>query len=194
MDFHNTDDSVTRRVRAITDRVAKLKANDLHYYNMPVQEILPGMKQASDINLLAGAAPVFLEARKMVKHQVNAAAIQSGIGRATEMLQNAATLSAAYAGGYLRVTVTNQCGHKLPTGYPEGRRIWLNVRFFDEWDGLLSESGAYDTETGVLTRDLGAKIYEVHGDHLACVRASERFVPKLVKACEYVRDRAGGGR
>lgn len=40
----------------------------------------------------------------------------------------------------------------------------------------------------------GAKIYEVHGDHLACVRASERFVPKLVKACEYVRDRAGGGR
>lgn len=40
----------------------------------------------------------------------------------------------------------------------------------------------------------GAKIYEVHGDHLACVRASERFVPKLVKACEYVRDRAGGSR
>lgn len=36
----------------------------------------------------------------------------------------------------------------------------------------------------------GAKIFEVHGDHLACVRASERFVPKLVKACEYVRDRA----
>jgi len=36
----------------------------------------------------------------------------------------------------------------------------------------------------------GAKIYEVQGDHLACVRASERFVPKLVKACEYVRDRA----
>jgi 3-oxoadipate enol-lactonase len=35
----------------------------------------------------------------------------------------------------------------------------------------------------------GAKIFEVQGDHLACVRASERFVPKLVKACEYVRDR-----
>jgi len=44
MDFHNTDDSLTRRVRAFTDRVAKLKANDLHYFNMPVTEILPGMK------------------------------------------------------------------------------------------------------------------------------------------------------
>jgi len=44
MDFHNTDDSVTRRVRAITDRVARLKAEDLYYLNMPVAEILPGMK------------------------------------------------------------------------------------------------------------------------------------------------------
>jgi glycine C-acetyltransferase len=44
MDFNNTDDSVTRRVRAIADRIARLKANDLHYYNIPVAEILPGMK------------------------------------------------------------------------------------------------------------------------------------------------------
>ncbi len=44
MDFHNTDDSLTRRVRAFTDRVARLKANDLYYLNMPVAEILPGMK------------------------------------------------------------------------------------------------------------------------------------------------------
>ncbi len=44
MDFHNTDDSVTRRVRAFTERVARLKANDLHYYNMPVSDVLPGMK------------------------------------------------------------------------------------------------------------------------------------------------------
>lgn len=44
MDFHNTDDSVTRRVRAITDRVARLKTEDLYYLNMPVAEILPGMK------------------------------------------------------------------------------------------------------------------------------------------------------
>ena len=44
MDFHNTDDSLTRRVRAFTDRVARLKEHDLYYLNMPVAEILPGMK------------------------------------------------------------------------------------------------------------------------------------------------------
>jgi len=44
MDFHNTDDSVTRRVKAFTDRVARLKANDLYYFNQPVEEILGGAK------------------------------------------------------------------------------------------------------------------------------------------------------
>ena len=32
----------------------------------------------------------------------------------------------------------------------------------------------------------GAKIFEVTGDHLACVRAAGEFVPALVEACEYV--------
>lgn len=44
MDFNNTNDSVTRRVRALTERITRLKANDLYYLNMPVAEILPGMK------------------------------------------------------------------------------------------------------------------------------------------------------
>jgi glycine C-acetyltransferase len=44
MDFHNTDDAVTRRIRAFTDRVARLKEHDLYFYNQPVAEILPGMK------------------------------------------------------------------------------------------------------------------------------------------------------
>lgn len=44
MDLHNTDDAVTRRIQAFTDRLAFLKSNDLYFYNQPVQEILPGMK------------------------------------------------------------------------------------------------------------------------------------------------------
>ena len=44
MDFHSTDDSVTRRIHAIVDRVSMAKANDLYFYNQPVEEILPGMK------------------------------------------------------------------------------------------------------------------------------------------------------
>ena len=36
MDFHNTDDSLTRRVRVLTDRVALARENDLYYYNQPI--------------------------------------------------------------------------------------------------------------------------------------------------------------
>ena len=38
MDFHNTDDSVHAAFRALTDRVSRLKENDLYFYNQPVEE------------------------------------------------------------------------------------------------------------------------------------------------------------
>ena len=44
MDFNNTDDSVTRRVRAITERVSLAKENDLYFYNQAVEELRDGAK------------------------------------------------------------------------------------------------------------------------------------------------------
>jgi len=44
MDFHNTNDAVTRRIKAMTDRIHHLKEKDLYFYNQPVQEMLPGNK------------------------------------------------------------------------------------------------------------------------------------------------------
>ena len=93
--------------------------------------------------------------------KVNEAAMQAGITRARYMLQNAADLTVVQEGKDLKVTVTNNCGHKLPTGYPEGRRIWINVKFFDDSNSLISESGAYDPNTGILSHDPEAKIYHV---------------------------------
>ncbi len=97
--------------------------------------------------------------------EVFPAALDSGIARARYMLQHAATLALATLpaneGHLLRVRVTNETGHKLPSGYPEGRRIWLRVRAYDEDNLLIYESGAYDTATAVLTHDPAAKIYEI---------------------------------
>ena len=92
---------------------------------------------------------------------VNEAALQAGIARARYMLQNAAEMVAVQEDQTLRVTVTNNTGHKLPTGYPEGRRVWINVKFYDAGMTLVSESGAYDETTGVLSHDEEAKIYEI---------------------------------
>ncbi len=58
------------------------------------------------------------------------------------------------------VRVTNLSGHKLPTGYTEGRRMWLQVRIEDADGGVVWESGAYDPATGILTTDAQAKVYE----------------------------------
>lgn len=58
------------------------------------------------------------------------------------------------------VKVTNLTGHKLPTGYPEGRRMWLHLRVEDANQQLVFESGAYDPATAILTEDPQIKIYE----------------------------------
>jgi hypothetical protein len=125
----------------------------------------PGVAERPDIgvhDLTGGSAWMTGLLTNLFPGEVNQAAIEAGIARSIQLLTNAATLAVADAGGQLKVTVTNECGHKLPTGYPEGRRIWLNVKFYNDADQLLGESGAYDFNTGELTRDAQAKIYEVH--------------------------------
>jgi hypothetical protein len=68
--------------------------------------------------------------------------------RAEGMIRSAAALEAEASGETLVVRVTNLTGHKLISGYPEGRRMWLNVRWLDGGGGLIHETGIY----GALTR------------------------------------------
>jgi hypothetical protein len=59
--------------------------------------------------------------------------------------------------------VVNHTGHKLPTGYGEGRRVWIDVRFYDVGNNLLAERGAYDLATAQLDA-ASTKVYEIeHG-------------------------------
>ena len=59
----------------------------------------------------------------------------------------------------LYVRVENFTGHKLPTGYPEGRRMWINVQFYDDTGAMILERGAYNFDTGdLVTSD--TKVYE----------------------------------
>jgi hypothetical protein len=54
-------------------------------------------------------------------------AMNDGVLRAKQHLTEAGTLD---VDGDL-VRITNMTGHKLITGYPEGRRMWLNIRWYD---------------------------------------------------------------
>lgn len=80
--------------------------------------------------------------------------------RARETMRSAADLEARREGDMLVVRVTNLAGHKLPTGYPEGRRMWLNIRFYDDAGRVIKESGRYDPVSAELVKDDEIKVYE----------------------------------
>ncbi len=87
-------------------------------------------------------------------------AVNDSIARTTQVLEWASDMDLVQAGNKLRVRLTNHGGHKLPSGYPEGRRMWLNVKFLNGGGDTISESGAYEPSTAVLTMDPDIKIYE----------------------------------
>ncbi len=65
----------------------------------------------------------------------------------------------------LAVTVTNNTGHKLPTGYAEGRVMWVEVTV-SLGEQLLFSSGRYDPETELIEDDAQVRRYEaIAEDH-----------------------------
>ena len=66
-------------------------------------------------------------------------AMDLGQVRAVRHLQQAADLTVT--GNTLKVV--NLTGHKLISGYPEGRRMWLNIKWYNDANVLLREDGAY---------------------------------------------------
>ena len=89
--------------------------------------------------------------------------------RNISMLQRAAdlgigiTTSGITGEPVLQVRVINQTGHKLPTGYPEGRRMFITVEYFSPADAVnpIQVLGGYDFNTSTLDAAT-TKVYEAH--------------------------------
>lgn len=141
---------------------------------VPVRTDLP-LHDMTGGNYWMASAIDYLNARGKLRlgGGMSAARLQAmydGALRALEQLQLAATLQVE--GNQLRVI--NHTGHKLITGYPEGRRMWLNIRWRDADGFLLREDGRYGaidvTINGVARTvrsilDLGGantRVYEAH--------------------------------
>lgn len=56
------------------------------------------------------------------------------------------------------VKVTNKTGHKLPTGFSEGRQMWIHIEAVDESGNVLFRDGIL--EDGKLVRTPETKVYE----------------------------------
>jgi len=117
------------------------------------------------------------------------AGLSAGADRARDNLENSASLDVT--GDTLKIV--NLTGHKLISGYPEGRRMWLNIVWKDGSGAMLREDGAYgpltvdfdvnddgsvdgdDVVNTILDpEDPNTKIYEVHG------AVSQEWAYKLV--------------
>jgi hypothetical protein len=71
-------------------------------------------------------------------------ALAAGAERARKLLRTAATLELTFPEpGRAVLRITNLTGHKLPTGYPEGRRMWVHARFLDADGKVIGEIGRY---------------------------------------------------
>ncbi|MBC7833811.1 MAG: hypothetical protein H7Y88_01765 [Phycisphaerales bacterium] len=85
--------------------------------------------------------------------------VTDALARNEQMLNLAGDLEVTRSGGTLNVRIVNFTGHKLPTGYHEGRRMWVNVQFLNGNGDIIAERGAYDPATATLNA-ADTKVYE----------------------------------
>jgi hypothetical protein len=63
----------------------------------------------------------------------------------------------------VKVRVTNNAGHSIPSGYPDGRRLFLSLQVTDNSGGLVYESGYYNEADATLYTDRnGTPFYRAH--------------------------------
>lgn len=80
----------------------------------------------------------------------------------------------------LRLRIRNNTGHKLISGFPEGRRMWLNVRFFDASGALIGEVNPYHPL--VTRRDASGNEEYVSGGELVHTHDDLVYEAKMASA------------
>jgi hypothetical protein len=130
----------------------------------------PNYNLKNDQLLRQGASVLTLDLT--LGEPMDATALLAGVNRAKQQLQMAASIqNASYspATGSLSFRIQNQTGHKLISGFPEGRRMFVNIKAYDSSNKLIYEVNPYDYEAGTLrgmpaSQTLGPN--EAHVDEL----------------------------
>ncbi|MFN0157177.1 MAG: T9SS type A sorting domain-containing protein [Bacteroidota bacterium] len=146
------------------------RAGSCQSCHMPPEEgyasSYPGSRYRLDVaqHGFAGVNTVVPEMLQEFWPDVDTSALRIGRDRSMVMKAQAASLevSAGISGESVvaLVRVTNRTGHKLPTGFAEGRRMWIDVRGKDATGATVFRSGAYDSVAGSLVSDPQFKAYE----------------------------------
>ncbi len=120
--------------------------------------------------VLRGVRALYDDAETFLSEQL----VNDSIARAQDMLRRASDLTVTQTGQFLSARIINFSGHKLPTGYAEGRRMWVNVKYFNAQGVVIDERGTYNTATAELVES-NTKVYEaVQGLDAAAAAATGR--------------------
>jgi hypothetical protein len=116
--------------------------------NPPVRDDLP-LHDMTGGNYWMPEAIKYLDAQGKLRlggglSATQEAALDAGALRAKEQLDLAATLSVQGN----TVKIVNHTGHKLISGYPEGRRMWLNIKWYDANGNPLLDANGDPIEYG----------------------------------------------
>ncbi|HPD47498.1 MAG TPA: multiheme c-type cytochrome [Anaerohalosphaeraceae bacterium] len=88
---------------------------------------------------------------QLYPRDVDRKAFEASKLRANAMLKAAASLDLNVSDGKMaKIRITNLTGHKLPSGYPEGRRMWINVQFLGNGNRIVKEIGTYGEKSDTL--------------------------------------------
>ena len=102
--------------------------------------------------------------------------VDMAIDRSVSMLQKASDMEVMQIDNNVAVRITNWSGHKLPTGYPEGRRMWVQVRYLDGDGNVMQEIGGYDYDEATLDTN-GTTIFEMQLGMDEAVAAAANLEP-----------------
>jgi hypothetical protein len=156
----NKNSAVLRPVGSSEHPLSGVPRHDMMGGNSWISWILASLDQngpvydARNVELLnQGPAVLTLDLSLGDSPMLNGAELKAASDRALAQLAMAGTLkNISYNGltGRLRFRVQNNTGHKLLSGFPEGRRMFVNIRAFDENDALIYEVNPYDSAAGTL--------------------------------------------
>jgi fibronectin type 3 domain-containing protein len=75
------------------------------------------------------------------------------LGAVTARITNGPVFNTTTGKWEVNVHVTNKIGHRIPSGYPDGRRFWLSLVVKDDTGNTVYQSGHYDPVTAKLYTD-----------------------------------------
>lgn len=150
--------AVLRPTESIEHPQSGVPQHDLTGGNVWVPTILASTQTGSPnydpVNAaLLGQGPGVLTLDLNAGQGIDADHLLAGAARAESMLLSAARIEGIHyhpGTGELTFTVINDTGHKLISGFPEGRRMFVNVRYYDYQDELMFEVNPYDAAAATL--------------------------------------------